>query len=100
VVPISLLATRRPGSSPWIRATAIGDERTEVTIDSARRAATVERTTEAGRAVDTTRWESGERVALRRMIEALESGSSPVDLADFAHDSDLTDLVEHAGASE
>lgn len=101
-VPVSIVATRRSGTDPWIRAIALGVERTEVTIDVARGSAVVERTSEAGRVIHPTRWESAERVVVRRAIEALESESIPsrgsAGLADLDADARLAAAADRGDA--
>jgi hypothetical protein len=90
VVPVAVLATRRAGTAPWIRAIALGADRTEVTIDVARGSAVVERTSEAGRVIHPTRWESAERSVLRRALEALDEFSGQSELADLQLDTTLS----------
>lgn len=95
-VAVSILATRRPGTAPWIRAIAVGAERTEVTIDLARGSAVVESATEAGRVIHPTRWESAERVVLRRALDALETGSVPAELAELQLDTAVATAADQA----
>jgi hypothetical protein len=87
-LPVTVLASRRAAPA-WIRATAIGSDRLEVTIDSARRLAVVERSTAAGRTTLPTRWESPERVVLRRAIAFASTGEASSDLAELEHDAVL-----------
>lgn len=101
-VPVSIVATRRSGTDPWIRAIALGVERTEVTIDVARGSAVVESTSEAGRVIHPTRWESAERVVVRRAIEALESEPIPsrgsAELVDLDADARLAAAADRGDA--
>lgn len=97
-VPVAVVVTRRGGTAPWIRATAVGAERCEVTLDVARGLARVERATEAGRSRTATRWESAERLALRRAVEALR-GSGVDDRADWERDDALATALAHPGSA-
>lgn len=93
-VPIVLTVTHRTGSSPWIRALAIGPDRCEVTLDVARGLARVERATEGGRTRPAPRWESRERLALRRALAAI-GGVAGDDRADWARDDALATALAH-----
>ncbi len=90
---VTVLATRRQGTAPWIRAVALGTERIEVTIDLARRSAIVARAAESGRTVQPTRWESAERVVLRR---ALDVPVGRNEIAELLLDTCLVARADHA----
>jgi hypothetical protein len=94
---VTLLATRAGASSPWIRATALGVERTEVTVDGR---TSVVRTSEDGARQLPTRFESSARLALRRAIGSLEDASTPTDLPELDHDSRVAAAVLGARSSE
>ncbi len=93
-VPVSLVVSSRPATAPWIRATAIGPRRCEVTLDGARGLARVERAAEAGRSRSASRWESGARLAIRRAIAALE-GTPSGDAEAWALDDELASGLAH-----
>lgn len=86
---VTVLASRREEPQPWIRALAIGAERVEVTVDDATGAAVVRRATRAGQLKLPPRWESPSRVALRRALDALDTGAASTDLVELDHDSQL-----------
>jgi hypothetical protein len=87
-VPIALVMTVRPGTSPWLRATAIGAQRREVVLDVARGLVRLERTTAEGRTFTPTRWEAPARLALRRALDAV-GGARPADLEEWNEDDAL-----------
>lgn len=88
-VAVTVLASRRAASA-WIRAVAIGADRVEVTIDNARGIAAVERSTAAGRLTVPPRWESPERVVLRR---ALDAARDTDECAEWEQDATLVALI-------
>lgn len=94
-VPVAVLATRRAGTAPWIRAIALGAERTEVTIDVARGSAVVERASEAGRVIHPTRWESAERAVLRRALDALDGRGDRTELTELQLDTTVSARADH-----
>jgi hypothetical protein len=94
---VTLLATRAGASTPWIRATALGVERIEVTVDGR---TSVVRTTQDGARRMPTRFESSARLALRRAIESLEGAPMPTDLPELDHDSRLAAALLGARSSE
>ncbi|BAJ74706.1 Rhs family protein [Microbacterium testaceum StLB037] len=67
-------------------ATALGPRRLEVRVDSASPLAEVAFDDEEGRRIRPVRRESPERLALRRVLEAVESGAALTDLADLSAD--------------
>lgn len=82
-VTVSVVATRRPGGG-WLRAQALGPVVTDVEVEG--REARVSSATPAGRVIRPTRFESSERLALRRAIEAVAAPDRPTDLADLLVD--------------
>jgi len=82
---LTFVATERP--SGWIRAHALGEVITEVEVVEGR--ARVATTTVAGRLTAPTRFESSERLAMRRALDALERDVLPRDLDDLAADAGL-----------
>lgn len=69
-----------------IVATALDVRRVEVRVDSASPPAEVAYDDAHGRRVRPVRRESPERLALRRILDAIHSGVAPTDLADLAAD--------------
>lgn len=80
-----------------LRAHAVGETRVEVDLDAATDTRSVCAVTSAGQLQHPRRRESGERLALRRVIAALADGTRPADLRAFAHDSALAARVLAAG---
>lgn len=80
-----------------LRVHAVGETRVEVDLDAATDRRSVEVSTSEGLLRRPRRHESGERVALRRAIDALADGSLPRDLRAFRHDSDLAARALAAG---
>lgn len=80
-----------------LRAHAVGETRVEVDLDAATDARSVCTATSDGLLQHPRRRESGERLALRRVIDALSDGALPADLRAFAHDSALAVRVHAAG---
>ncbi|MFJ4036696.1 hypothetical protein ACIPVB_01310 [Microbacterium sp. NPDC090007] len=70
-------------------ATALGARRVEVRVDSATPLVDVVFDDEAGRRATPLRRESPERLGLRRILQALESGTVPSDLAELAADDEV-----------
>jgi hypothetical protein len=90
-VAVTVLASRRAAPA-WIRAVAIGTDRVEVTVDNARQAVSVESATVAGRRALPPRWESVERVVLRRAIEVASAPETSHDFEEWEHDEALSVL--------
>lgn len=80
-----------------LRANAIGETRVEVDLDDAADVRSVEVSSAEGTLRRPRRHESGERVALRRAIDAASGGSIPADLRAFRHDSVLAARILAAG---
>ncbi|TDN91294.1 hypothetical protein [Microbacterium sp. BK668] len=92
-VTVSLVAGASAGAPPCgrIRATTLGETRLEVELEEGDIRLTT--TDAAFRRVWPTRFESAERIALRRAAEAVRSGAMPSDLADYARDSALAEAI-------
>lgn len=84
---LSATLLAEPSAGVRLRALAIGVERVEVTIDAAG-AASVVRASDAGSLTKPARYESRRRAALRRAIDAIDSGD-PGDLDVWRHDEAL-----------
>jgi hypothetical protein len=80
-------------AAPWLRGLAIDVARTEVIIEDATGSATVDRADRGGRSQPPRRYESSERLSLRRALDALDEGSHPLDLNELEHDSALARLT-------
>lgn len=76
-----------PAARSHLRALAVGVERVEVTTDDAG-AASVSVSSPAGELALPTRFESRQRVALRRALQAASQGST-ADLEELRHDEEL-----------
>lgn len=83
-----LLARREAGPS-WLRVLALDTARTEVVIEHPGATATVERTDALGVHRAPARYETPERLALRRLLDALDAGVRPSDPDDLEHDAAL-----------
>jgi hypothetical protein len=89
-VTLAVVAAQRPGGG-WVRAQALGEVITEVDVEGTEsRVATV---TAAGRLALPRRFESPERVALRRAIAALDAGDLPGDLAELVADTQAVERI-------
>ena len=86
-----LAVTRSDGA--LLRMQALGEVTTELEIDEAAGRSEVVTSTTRGRHVAPTRFESAERAALRRSIEAVVRGRSPRDLVDLVHDAEATAVI-------
>lgn len=75
-------------------ATALAARRTEVRVDSATRLVEVAFDDADGRIVRAPRRESAERLALRRILDAIASSLTPADLAELAEDDALATMRE------
>lgn len=76
---VTILAARRENGIEWLRAEVVGATRTEVVVQGRMHSAEVERADAEGRLRLPTRFESSERLALRRAIAAVRNGSLPAD---------------------
>lgn len=79
-----------------LRIDVLGETLTEVTIDAVRGPARVVTAAAKGRLVSPPRYETAERLALRRAIAAVRSGEPPSDLNDLLHDVTLAAAMQEA----
>ena len=84
-VTLSIVTTRRPGAG-WVRAQALGEAIADVDVEG--RVVSVVISTLSGRLILPPRYESSERMAVRRALAAVESGESPGDLRDLISDTE------------
>jgi len=84
----TLTATVLATDGGRIAVSALGVVRTDVAIATPQ-PARVTRDDGSGAVTLPTRWESHDRLALRRAIDAVIAGERPTDVADFAHDARL-----------
>ncbi len=87
---LSVVATARPGGG-WLRAHALGEVITEVDVEG--RVSRVTTATVAGRLIAPTRFESSERLAVRRALAAVETGEEPHDIDDLRADTELVERM-------
>ncbi len=87
---LTSVTTMRPGSGR-IRVQALGEAITDVEVEG--RAARLSTASAAGRLIAPIRFESPERLALRRAIAALESAAAPADLDELAADTELVERM-------
>ncbi len=87
---LSVTVTARPGPG-WIRAQALGETITDVEVDGS--AARVTTATGAGRLTSPIRFESSERLALRRAVSALTAPDRPDDLRELLADTELVERM-------
>jgi hypothetical protein len=92
-VGASVTRTVGGGVGGALAATALGVRRVEVRVDSASPLCEVAFDDEDGRRIRPVRRESPERLALRRILDAMRAGVLPTDLADLARD----DGIIHPG---
>lgn len=92
---LCVTATRRPGRG-WVRAQVLGEVISEVSVEG--RESIVATVTAQGRLIAPTRFESSERLAVRRAVAALEGGVASVDLADLAGDTEAAEAMAAARA--
>ncbi len=95
VLTLSVVATRRPGRG-WVRAQALGEVLTEVEVEG--RASSIAVATAAGRLALPVRFESSERLALRRAVAAVEAHDRPSDLVDLIADTEAVEGILHSRA--
>jgi len=87
---LSVTVTARPGPG-WIRTQALGETITDVEVDGS--AARVTTATGAGRLTSPIRFESSERLALRRAVSALTAPDRPDDLRELLADTELVERM-------
>ena len=79
-----------------LRIHALGEVVTEVEVSAAR--TVVSTSTSAGRMTAPSRYESAERLSLRRALDAMKGGEPPADLRDLAKDAALVGQLSSARA--
>ena len=87
--PVGISVTRAVGGSgvgDALTAITLGPRRVEVRVDSAAATVHVQNDDIDGRRIAAPRREAAERVALRRLRDAIGSGERPGDLDELAHD--------------
>lgn len=91
-VPVTIVFTTlgSAGGGGLLRVSALGETRTEVTIDLVAGVVDLDTVTAAGTFRAAPLHESSHRLALRRGVVAAASGKHEPDVADFAHDCALT----------
>jgi hypothetical protein len=94
-VPVALSVIEVDAGASWIRAQALGEVRSELGATAGR--AVISTTGEHGAVVAPTRFETPQRLALRRAIAALESGEEPPDLEELATDAALAERLTGDG---
>jgi hypothetical protein len=92
---VSVVATSRPAGG-LIRAQALGETTTDIEVEGRR--ARLVTSTGAGRVIAPARFESSERLALRRALEALTAQTGPSDLSELAVDTESAELFLAATA--
>lgn len=97
-VPVILRATVARLERPFLRVTAVGEVTTEVVIDELGGRTSVLTLSREGRREPPTRWETVERLTLRRALAALD-GAAVHDLVDLTHDTELAEQVLAGTAS-
>ena len=80
----------------WIRGHALGETRTEVEVTTER--TVVSTAGQQGSAVAPTRFETSQRLALRRALDALGGGDQPLDLAQLVADAELAEQLTGTGS--
>jgi hypothetical protein len=93
VVVGSLLATVTRPEGALLRVQALGETTTEVEIDEPVGRSELSTSTERGRWVAPGRFETAERMALRRAIRAVEGTGSSRDLIELLHDGDAASRI-------
>jgi hypothetical protein len=90
-VPVALNVVRIATGGPWIRGHALGEVRSELEATTER--TVISTTGEHGAVVAPARFETPQRLALRRALDALEGGHAPADLAELAADAALAEQL-------
>ena len=81
--------TAHRSENSWVRALSIADERTEVCVDDGARTVRVEIATQSGVLLLPRRVEAHGRLALRRVLDALDAGIRLPDFDEFVGDCTL-----------
>jgi hypothetical protein len=92
---VSAVATSRP-TGGLIRAQALGETTSDIEVEGRR--ARLVTSSVTGRVVAPARFESSERLALRRALEALTAQTGPSDLVELAVDTESAELMLAATA--
>lgn len=96
---VSLIVGASAGAPPAgrLRVTTLGETRAE--LEAEEREVRFAVTDASSRRFSPTRFERPERLALRRLVAALDARETPSDLADYARDSALAEAILQAPAS-
>jgi hypothetical protein len=86
VCTLTIAAVELDAGAGWLRIDALAEVRTEIVIDVALGGSFVATSTAAGRLESPRRFETVERLALRRALAAAHDAVHLFDLADLAHD--------------
>ena len=94
-IPLVLTVTKatRPAGSPELHLAVLGETRSEVRLDPAAGIARVVTVDADGERIAAARREAGERLALRRCLDAVEQGVRTDDLAELAADAETTERL-------
>lgn len=92
---VSVVATSRP-TGGRIRAQALGETTTDIEVEGRR--ARLVTSSVTGHVIAPARFESSERLALRRAVEALTARTGPSDLVELAGDTESAELMLAATA--
>lgn len=90
-VPFALNVVQIAAGGSWIRGHALGEVRSELEATTER--TVVSTTGERGAVVAPARFETPQRLALRRAVDALEGENDPLDLAELAADAALAEQL-------
>jgi hypothetical protein len=90
-VPVALNVVQIAAGGSWIRAHALAEVRSEVEASAER--TVVITTGEHGALLAPARFETPQRLVLRRAIHVLEGGDEPLDLAELAADAALAEQL-------
>lgn len=91
---LTVTTTAANGQGPWMRATAVASTRVEVVVDEADGRASIEVARADGILRLPRRFETPERLALRRAIEAVVSPASVTDLAELRADAVIAQALD------
>lgn len=94
-VALSVVATERPGRG-WVRAQALGEVLIDVEVEGG--GCSVSVSTGEGRSILPVRFESSERLALRRAVAAVTADEPLSDLADLIADTHTAEEILRTGA--
>lgn len=94
---MTITVTRPEGT--LLRITGLGEVTTDLEIDEPLGRSELATSTGSGRMVAPSRFEAGERVALRRALNAVMGNTLPLDLTGLSHDAEVADAILSAGTS-